>query len=209
MTIRNMIEQLDNQLKMKAEDSPYYGPIESVPRSDRRGRPGAAGGGLSRGDHRRNLSRADAAARLSEDRLSRERARRLRAHVHEGRRASVPLPGAVDDDAADDAGGDPQPRPQRSRADHRRDGKGSAGGRLQGQSRAHSSSICGPSKQFQAKSRDALTQAYYDVGRRGRRRRFREYFSTLPKTALVIRPYPPFREKFEAGGSYEQGTPDG
>jgi len=31
----------------------------------------------------------------------------------------------------------------------------------------------------------------------------------MPKSKLVIRPYEPFREKFEAGGSYESGTPDG
>jgi uncharacterized protein (DUF885 family) len=31
----------------------------------------------------------------------------------------------------------------------------------------------------------------------------------VPKAKLEIRPYEPFREKFEAGGSYEQGTPDG
>jgi len=35
------------------------------------------------------------------------------------------------------------------------------------------------------------------------------YFSLVPKTPLVIRPYPPYREKFEAGGSYDSGTPDG
>ena len=31
----------------------------------------------------------------------------------------------------------------------------------------------------------------------------------LPKAGLEIRPYEPFREKFEAGGSYQSGTPDG
>jgi len=36
-----------------------------------------------------------------------------------------------------------------------------------------------------------------------------EYFTLVPKTKLEIRPYEPFREKFEAGGSYQQGTPDG
>ncbi len=36
-----------------------------------------------------------------------------------------------------------------------------------------------------------------------------QFFSRTPKAGLVIRPYPPYREKFEAGGSYEQGTPDG
>ncbi len=56
-------------------------------------------------------------------------------------------------------------------------------------------------------SREALTQGYYDIGKKvdaviG------TYFSTLPKTALEIRAYEQFREKFEAGGSYEQGTPD-
>ena len=35
-----------------------------------------------------------------------------------------------------------------------------------------------------------------------------EYFSSLPKTKLEIRPYDPVIEKFQAGGSYEQGTPD-
>ena len=36
-----------------------------------------------------------------------------------------------------------------------------------------------------------------------------QYFSLVPKTPLVIRPYPAYREKFEAGGSYDAGTPDG
>src|SRR6476661_6634563 len=31
LTVRNMIEQLDNQLKMKPEDSPYWGPVKSFP----------------------------------------------------------------------------------------------------------------------------------------------------------------------------------
>ena len=31
----------------------------------------------------------------------------------------------------------------------------------------------------------------------------------LPKTKLEIKPYEPFREKFQAAGSYQAGTPDG
>jgi uncharacterized protein (DUF885 family) len=58
------------------------------------------------------------------------------------------------------------------------------------------------------KSREALTQAYYDVQKKVDPL-LPQYFSKLPKAGLVIRPYEPFREKFEAGGSYEQGTPDG
>lgn len=35
------------------------------------------------------------------------------------------------------------------------------------------------------------------------------YFLRLPRTQLQIQPYPPYRAKFEAGGSYAQGSPDG
>jgi len=34
-------------------------------------------------------------------------------------------------------------------------------------------------------------------------------FSTIPKSALAIRPVPAYKEKTEAAGSYEAGTPDG
>lgn len=57
-------------------------------------------------------------------------------------------------------------------------------------------------------SREALTQGYYDIGKKvdaviG------TYFSVLPKAPLEIRPYEEYREKYEAGGSYQSGTPDG
>ena len=64
------------------------------------------------------------------------------------------------------------------------------------------------STKFQAKSREELTQGYYAIGKTVEAK-VPTYFSTIPKAPLVIRPYEPFREKFEAGGSYEQGTPDG
>ncbi len=35
------------------------------------------------------------------------------------------------------------------------------------------------------------------------------YFARSPKTPLLIQPYPAYREKYEAGGSYVDGTPDG
>ena len=57
-------------------------------------------------------------------------------------------------------------------------------------------------------SREALTQGYYDIGKKVDAL-VPTYFSTVPKSKLEIRPYEPFREKFEAGGSYESGTPDG
>ena len=36
-----------------------------------------------------------------------------------------------------------------------------------------------------------------------------KYFNKVPKTKLLIEPYPAYREKYEAGGSYNQGSPDG
>ncbi|WP_170004912.1 DUF885 domain-containing protein [Pseudopontixanthobacter vadosimaris] len=61
---------------------------------------------------------------------------------------------------------------------------------------------------FKPESREALTERYYEVGREVDAL-IPQYFSTVPKTPLEIRPYEPFREKFEAGGSYQSGTPDG
>ena len=63
-------------------------------------------------------------------------------------------------------------------------------------------------KRFQPNTREQLTADYYRIGK-AVDARIPTYFSTIPKAPLVIRPYEPFREKFEAGGSYEQGTPDG
>ena len=64
------------------------------------------------------------------------------------------------------------------------------------------------SPKFQPKSREALTKGFYDIQKKVAPK-LPQYFDHMPKAALVIRPYEPFREKFEAGGSYEQGTPDG
>ncbi len=61
---------------------------------------------------------------------------------------------------------------------------------------------------FKMPTREALTQGYYDIGK-SVDTKLATYFSTIPKSKLEIRPYEPFREKFQAGGSYEQGTPDG
>ena len=57
-------------------------------------------------------------------------------------------------------------------------------------------------------SREALTQAYYDIGKQVDAK-ISAYFANLPKAPLEIRPYEEYREKYEAGGSYQSGTPDG
>ena len=57
-------------------------------------------------------------------------------------------------------------------------------------------------------SRAALTQGYYDIGKKVDAT-ISTQFKYLPKAPLEIKPYEEFREKYEAGGSYQQGTPDG
>jgi uncharacterized protein (DUF885 family) len=61
---------------------------------------------------------------------------------------------------------------------------------------------------FKPSSREALTQGYYEIGKKvdaviG------QQFKVIPKAPLEIKPYEEFREKYEAGGSYQNGTPDG
>ncbi|MFO6445598.1 DUF885 domain-containing protein [Erythrobacter sp. NE805] len=61
---------------------------------------------------------------------------------------------------------------------------------------------------FQPKSREALTQNFYAIGKQVDAK-IGALFSLVPKSPLEIRPYDPTTEKFEAGGSYQQGSPDG
>ncbi|MCO4092031.1 MAG: DUF885 domain-containing protein [Sphingorhabdus sp.] len=61
---------------------------------------------------------------------------------------------------------------------------------------------------FKLASRDALTQGYYDIGKIVDAK-ISTQFKYLPKAPLEIKPYEEFREKYEAGGSYQPGTPDG
>ncbi len=61
---------------------------------------------------------------------------------------------------------------------------------------------------FHPQSRQWMTDEFYKIGKTVDAI-VPTQFSTIPKTKLDIRPYPEFREKFEAGGSYEPGTPDG
>ncbi len=61
---------------------------------------------------------------------------------------------------------------------------------------------------FKPASREALTQGYYAIGKLVDAK-VSTQFKYLPKAPLEIRPYEEFREKYEAGGSYQNGTPDG
>jgi uncharacterized protein (DUF885 family) len=63
-------------------------------------------------------------------------------------------------------------------------------------------------RRFKPESAEWLKNEYYRIGKLVDAR-IGEQFSTLPKTPLEIRPVEPFREKTAAGGSYQGGTPDG
>jgi len=63
-------------------------------------------------------------------------------------------------------------------------------------------------KRFQPASREALRDGYFAIGKTVDAR-IGELFRTLPKSKLDIRPVPAFKEKTDAAGSYQQGTPDG
>jgi uncharacterized protein (DUF885 family) len=62
--------------------------------------------------------------------------------------------------------------------------------------------------QFRPASKEALRDGYFAIDKRVQATIGRE-FSTMPKSPLDIRAVEAFREKTAAGGSYQQGTPDG
>jgi len=61
---------------------------------------------------------------------------------------------------------------------------------------------------FEPESREWMRERYYAIGRQVDER-IGQFFSTLPRTRLEIREVEAFRERNEAGGSYQDGTPDG
>ena len=61
---------------------------------------------------------------------------------------------------------------------------------------------------FHPKSAAELTEGFRKIGQKVDALAPR-YFLHLPRTPLLIQPYPAFREKYEAGGSYNEGSADG
>jgi uncharacterized protein (DUF885 family) len=61
---------------------------------------------------------------------------------------------------------------------------------------------------FKFSSKDDMRDTFLAAGRTVDKR-VREQFSTIPKSPLEIRPVPEYKEKTDAGGSYNAGTPDG
>jgi uncharacterized protein (DUF885 family) len=61
---------------------------------------------------------------------------------------------------------------------------------------------------FHPKSAEEVAAGYERISR-AVDARIPRFFSRVPRTAMLIRPYPAYRDRFEAGGSYEPGTADG
>ena len=207
MTIKNVIEQLDTQLKQPVEESPFYGPIKKFPE------------GFSEADK----TRLTAAYRETIANDIYPAMKRLRDYLSDSY-----LPKARDGHGLMYMkGGDRLYRylvestttlPLTPEEIHQTGLSEVARITKEMEKVKQEVGFKGTLHQFfehlrtdpkyKSKSREALTQRYYDVGK-AVDAKLPTYFSTMPKAKLEIRPYEPFREKFEAGGSYEQGTPDG
>jgi uncharacterized protein (DUF885 family) len=207
LTVRNMIEQLDTQLKQAPEESPYYGPVKDFP------------AGISDADKVRLTSEYRAAitgeiypalTRLRDffqtEYLARARegvglkympgGDKLYAYLVQSTTTTDMTPEQIHQLGLSEVA-----RITREFDKVRREVafKGTL---------PQFFDYMRTSPKFQPKSRDQLTQDFYGLQKKVEAQVPR-FFSLVPKTPLRIEPYPEFREKFEAGGSYEPGTPDG
>jgi uncharacterized protein (DUF885 family) len=207
LTVRNMIEQLDNQLKMKTADSPYYGPIKQFPDA------------IAAADRTRLTQAYQASVN---DELY-PALRRLRDFLK-----TEYLPAAREGHGLVHMKGGPElysylvqsttTLPLTPEEIHQTGLSEVARITAEMEKVKQEVGFKGNLQQFfdhlrtdpkfKAKTRESLTQRYYDVGKTVDAK-LPQYFSTIPKSKLEIRPYEPFREKFEAGGSYSSGSPDG
>jgi len=207
LTVRNMIEQLDNQLKQKVEDSPYYGPVKQFPDSfsaaDKARLTAAYRAAVSDEIYPaltrlRDYFRNDylASARDGYGLMYMKGGDKLYRYNIE---STTTLPMSPDEIHTL---GLQEVERITGEMEKVRQEVGFKGTLHQFFNHLRTD------PKFKEKTRESLTQRYYDVGKLVDAK-LPEYFSTLPKAKLEIRPYEPFREKFEAGGSYQQGSPDG
>ena len=207
LTVRNMIEQLDNQLKLSPEQSPYWGPIQNFPAAI-----GAADRARLTSEYRESLTTTVyPALQRMRDFLANE----YLAHAREGAGLMYMKGGdkyyryliesttteALDPAQVHQLGLNEVARITKEFEDVQR--------QVGFKGTLHQFfDYMRTSPKFQPKSKEELEQGFETVKRKVEAK-VPLFFSQTPKAALVIRPYPAYREKFEAGGSYDQGTPDG
>ncbi|HEX3423717.1 MAG TPA: DUF885 domain-containing protein [Sphingomicrobium sp.] len=207
LTVRNMIEQLDNQLKLKPEDSPYWGPIKDFPASI-----GPSDRARLTGEYRDSLTNVVyPALQRMHDFLANE----YLAHARDGQGLMYMKGGdkyyryliestttePLDPEKVHELGLSEVARITKEFEEVQR--------QIGFKGTLHQFfDYMRTSPKFQPKSKEELEQGFETVKRKVEAK-VPQFFSLVPKTGLVIRPYPAYREKFEAGGSYENGTPDG
>jgi uncharacterized protein (DUF885 family) len=207
LTVTNMIEQLNNQLKLKPEDSPYWGPIKAFPNS------------IGNADRVR-LTQAFRASITGvvypaltrmRDFLQKEYLPKAREGVglmymkggdalyRYDVQSTTTLPMTPDQihalglsEVARIAHGFEKVRQEVG---------------FKGDLHAFFDYMR-TSPRFAPATREQLQNDFYRI-KTAVEAKVPQYFSLVPKTPLVIRSYPAYREKFEAGGSYNSGTPDG
>ena len=207
MTIRNVIEQLDNQLAQKPEASQYYAPVTMFP------------AGIAEGDRTRLRAEYRAAivdqlfpaTRRLRDFLKTEYLPRARDGAGEMYMKSGDALYRYQVRSTTTTDMTPAQIHALGLSEVARITDGFTGvqrevgfkGTL-----AQFFDYMRTSPKFQPKSRQSLNDDYYGLVK-AVEAKIPAFFSTLPKAKLAIRPYDPTIEKFQAGGSYEQGTPDG
>ena len=207
LTIRNVIEQLETQLKMPVEESPFWDPIRNLPAefsaedkvrltaqyrdvitnqiypANQRLRDFLAGEYLARARDSVGLSQMKGGAKLYTQLIENTTTLPLTAdYLHNLGLSEVARIKAGMEQVKTEVGF-----------------KGTL---------PEFFTFIRSDPQFKRPTREALTQRYYEIGKLVDAK-VGDYFKVLPKSPLQIRPYEEFREKFEAGGSYQQGTPDG
>jgi len=207
LTVRNMIEQLDNQLKLTPEESPYWGPIKNFPAAI-----GVADRARLTQEYRASLSGTIyPALRRLRDFLQTD----YLGHAREGAGLMYMKGGDAlyryDIQSTTTLPMTPEQIHQLGLSEVARITKNFE--EVQQQMGFKGSlqqffDYMRTSPKFQPKSRQELEQGFAAVKRKVEAK-VPQFFSLVPKTQLVIRPYPAYREKFEAGGSYDSGTPDG
>jgi len=207
LTIRNVIEQLDTQLRDAPEASPFFGPAQTFPE------------GVPEADRAR--LRSELLAVVRDDIFPAYR--RLRAFLNDEY-----LPRARDGVGLSSMEGGAQLYARLIEknttlpmtADEVHNLGLSEVARIRGEmdqirqrtrfngTLAQFFEYIRTDRRFELASREALREGYYAIGRRVDAR-IREIFSTIPRSRLEIREVEAFRERTEAGGSYQDGTPDG
>ena len=207
LTVRNMIEQFDTQLKQPVEESPFFGPVKMFPAD------------FSDADKAR-FTTAYRATVTNDLYPAYKRMRDFLANDYLPKaRAGVGLSAMKGGDilyrdlieSTTTVKMEPDAIHQLGLSEVKRILDGMEGVRkevgFQGTLPEFFNHLRNDPK-YKMPTRQALTDGYYAIGKKVDGV-ISQYFSTLPKAPLEIRPYEEFREKFEAGGSYQNGTPDG